>query len=94
MSGYPSLCRSIKEGGLGFDFRMAMAIPDKWIKLLKEVSDDDWNIDELGHTLTNRRIDDTWKIVFVMLSLMTRHWWVIRHYRCGCLIRISTSTWV
>jgi len=32
-----------------------MAIPDKWIKLLKEVKDDDWNIGDIVHTLTNRR---------------------------------------
>ena len=34
--GYPSLVRKISEGGVGFDYRLAMAIPDKWIKLLKE----------------------------------------------------------
>lgn len=32
-----------------------MAIPDKWIKLLKEVKDDDWNMGNITHTLTNRR---------------------------------------
>jgi 1,4-alpha-glucan branching enzyme len=34
---------------------MAMAIADKWIKLLKEFSDDQWDIADLVHTLTNRR---------------------------------------
>ena len=33
---YFSLPRPVREGGIGFDFRMAMAIPDIWIKLLKE----------------------------------------------------------
>jgi 1,4-alpha-glucan branching enzyme len=45
----------VAEGGLGFDFRLAMAIPDKWIKLLKESSDEQWNMGDLVHTLTNRR---------------------------------------
>ncbi|CAD8120775.1 unnamed protein product [Paramecium sonneborni] len=55
VSGYPSLCRTIKDGGIGFDYRMAMAIPDKWIKLLKEIKDDDWNMEDITNTLTNRR---------------------------------------
>lgn len=35
VSGLPGLCRTIEDGGFGFDFRLAMAIPDMWIKLLK-----------------------------------------------------------
>jgi 1,4-alpha-glucan branching enzyme len=34
---------------------MAMAIPDQWIKLLKEQKDEDWNMSHIIHTLTNRR---------------------------------------
>lgn len=33
VSGMPALCRGVKEGGLGFDYRLAMAIPDKWIQV-------------------------------------------------------------
>lgn len=55
VSGMPGICRPVEEGGVGFDFRLAMAIPDKWIKLLKETSDDDWNMGNIVHTLTNRR---------------------------------------
>ena len=40
---------------MGFDYRLAMAIPDTWIKLLKESSDDAWDMEALAHTLTNRR---------------------------------------
>jgi len=47
--------RPIAEGGIGFDYRLAMAIPDEWIKLLKEVKDDDWKIDNICWTLSNRR---------------------------------------
>ena len=43
------------EGGIGFDARLAMAVPDLWIKLLKEKSDDAWDMEALAWTLTNRR---------------------------------------
>ena len=37
VSGMPGLCRPVEEGGGGFDYRLAMAIPDKWIQILKGV---------------------------------------------------------
>ncbi|XP_017040833.1 1,4-alpha-glucan-branching enzyme [Drosophila ficusphila] len=55
VSGMPTLCRPVSEGGIGFDYRLGMAIPDKWIELLKEQSDDEWDMGNLVHTLTNRR---------------------------------------
>ncbi|KAL1493449.1 hypothetical protein ABEB36_011499 [Hypothenemus hampei] len=55
VSGMPGTCRPVDEGGLGFDYRLAMAIPDKWIELLKKYKDDDWNMGNIVHTLTNRR---------------------------------------
>jgi 1,4-alpha-glucan branching enzyme len=55
MSGLPGLCRPIREGGVGFDYRLGMGIPDYWIKLLKHTRDEDWNLHALWHTLTNRR---------------------------------------
>lgn len=51
----PVLCRPVSEGGGGFDYRLGMAIPDKWIQLLKEFKDEDWDLGNLVHTLTNRR---------------------------------------
>lgn len=52
----PGTCRPVTEAGLGFDYRLAMAIPDMWIKILKEIpSDDDWDIGNIVHTLENRR---------------------------------------
>ena len=51
VSGYPTLCNKIPEGGIGFDYRLAMAIPDKWIKLLKEIKDEDWDMGNIVHTL-------------------------------------------
>lgn len=55
VSGMPALCRPVREGGVGFDYRLSMAIPDMWIKLLKEARDEDWDIANIAHTLTNRR---------------------------------------
>ena len=55
VSGYPTLCLPRRDGGVGFDYRLAMALPDMWIKLLKEKSDDDWEMGNIVHTLTNRR---------------------------------------
>jgi 1,4-alpha-glucan branching enzyme len=55
MSGMPGLCRPIDEGGLGFSYRLAMGIPDYWIKLLKHSRDEDWDIGELWGMLANRR---------------------------------------
>ena len=34
---------------------MAMAIPDIWIKLLKETKDEDWSMSNIWWALTNRR---------------------------------------
>ncbi|TAD98995.1 MAG: 1,4-alpha-glucan-branching enzyme [Bacteroidetes bacterium] len=55
VSGMPGLCRPIDEGGIGFNYRLGMGIPDFWIKLLKERSDDHWNMYEMWHTLNNRQ---------------------------------------
>ncbi|CAN7940896.1 unnamed protein product [Ixodes hexagonus] len=55
VSGMPALCRPVEEGGTGFDYRLAMAVPDLWIKLLKEHKDEDWNMGQIVHTLCNRR---------------------------------------
>ncbi|KAF9162477.1 alpha-1,4-glucan branching enzyme [Actinomortierella ambigua] len=55
VSGMPTLCRPVPEGGVGFDYRLSMAVPDMWIKLLKEKADDEWDLGNIVHTLTNRR---------------------------------------
>jgi 1,4-alpha-glucan branching enzyme len=55
VSGMPTLCRPVHEGGIGFDYRLGMAIPDKWIQLLKDHRDEDWDLGNLVFTLTNRR---------------------------------------
>lgn len=55
VSGMVGLARPVSEGGLGFDYRLAMGLPDYWIKLLKERQDEEWNLGDLYHTLLNRR---------------------------------------
>lgn len=55
VSGMPGLCRKNQEGGIGFDYRLGMGIPDYWIKTLKERSDQEWDIHEIWNVLTNRR---------------------------------------
>ena len=54
MSGMPGMCQPIKDGGIGFDYRLGMGLPDMWIKLIKEVKDEDWNLDYIWHELTFR----------------------------------------
>ncbi len=55
VSGMVGMSRPVTEGGIGFDYRLAMGVPDYWIKLLKERKDEDWNLNEIFHTLLNRR---------------------------------------
>ncbi|MCK5776561.1 MAG: alpha amylase C-terminal domain-containing protein [Bacteroidales bacterium] len=54
VSGMPGLCHTITDGGIGFDYRLGMGIPDNWIKLLKEQDDEEWQMHQLFDTLTNR----------------------------------------
>ena len=58
MSGTPGLARPTEEGGLGFDYRLAMGIPDYWIRLLKEKQDETWHIGEIYGMLRNRRVGE------------------------------------
>ena len=59
MSGMPGLCRPLEDGGIGFSYRLAMGIPDYWIKLLKHSRDEDWDIGELWGILANRRFGES-----------------------------------
>ena len=55
MSGMPGMCLPIGQGGIGFDYRLAMGEPDYWIKLLKDTRDEDWSMGTLWHEMTTRR---------------------------------------
>ena len=54
VSGMPGMCIPTADGGIGFDYRLGMAIPDFWIKLLKDIPDEDWNIWEMWSVMTTR----------------------------------------
>ncbi|MBO6124789.1 MAG: alpha amylase C-terminal domain-containing protein [Bacteroidaceae bacterium] len=58
VSGMPGIATPIKDGGYGFDYRMAMNIPDYWIKNIKELKDEDWKPSSMLWELTNRRKDE------------------------------------
>ncbi len=58
ISGMPGLAAPEAEGGVGFDYRMAMGVPDYWIRLVKEMRDEDWPMGHLWFELTNRRTDE------------------------------------
>ncbi|MBE6958133.1 MAG: 1,4-alpha-glucan-branching enzyme [Ruminococcaceae bacterium] len=54
MSAMPGMCLPISEGGIGFDYRLAMGVPDMWIRLLKEYRDEDWDLNRIYYELANR----------------------------------------
>ncbi len=58
VSGMPGLAMSVKSGGYGFDYRLAMNIPDFWIKIIKELKDQDWKVSSIWWEMTNRRSDE------------------------------------
>ena len=58
VSGMPGLAAAQENGGYGFDYRFAMGVADYWIKLIKEVPDEDWPMGHLWHELTNRRAEE------------------------------------
>ncbi len=58
VSGMPGLALPVEQGGYGFDYRMAMNIPDFWIKTIKEKKDEDWHPTAIWWENTNRRADE------------------------------------
>ena len=55
MSGYPGMCLPIRAGGIGFDCRLAMGVPDFWVNTLKTTSDEQLDLRKMWHELTTRR---------------------------------------
>lgn len=58
MSGMPGLAGSIADGGIGFDYRLSMGVPDLWIKLIKNQKDEDWQVSQLLHELSQHRPEE------------------------------------
>lgn len=54
VSGMPGIAVATHDGGLGFDYRLAMAIPDFWIEYLKDVPDEQWDLHRMWSVLLNR----------------------------------------
>ncbi|MDR2894375.1 MAG: alpha amylase C-terminal domain-containing protein [Alistipes sp.] len=54
VSGMPGMAVPIADGGVGFDYRLGMAIPDFWIRLLEDVPDEEWDVWEIWNILTDR----------------------------------------
>ena len=55
MSGMPGMCLPIEDGGMGFNYRLAMGLPDMWIRTVKEKSDEDWSIGQMWGDMCLRR---------------------------------------
>ena len=58
VSGMPGLAAKVEDGGYGFDYRMAMNIPDFWIKTIKEQPDEAWKRSSIFWEVKNRRADE------------------------------------
>ncbi|MDD2234263.1 MAG: alpha amylase C-terminal domain-containing protein [Desulfitobacteriaceae bacterium] len=54
MSGMPGMCLLAADGGIGFDYRLAMGMPDFWINTLKN-KDEDWDMGKLWYELSTSR---------------------------------------
>ncbi|MDR2556853.1 MAG: alpha amylase C-terminal domain-containing protein [Bacteroidales bacterium] len=54
VSGMPGITVTTADGGIGFDYRLSMGIPDFWIKIIKERSDENWIMGELWRVLNDR----------------------------------------
>lgn len=54
MSGMPGMCEPVADGGIGFDYRLGMGIPDLWIRWVKEKKDEDWHLADMWKELTFR----------------------------------------
>ena len=55
MSAMPGMCRPVADGGIGFDYRLAMGEPDLWIRLIRDYRDEDWDLNHIYYELTVRR---------------------------------------
>ena len=55
MSGMPGMCLPIEDGGIGFDYRLGMGLPDMWIRTVKEKRDEDWDIFQMWCDMCLRR---------------------------------------
>lgn len=99
VSGMPLLCVPVSKGGVGFDYRLSMAIPDMWIKLLKHTPDDEWNIGNIVHTLTNRRYGEK-SVAYceshdqALVGDKTLAFWLMDKEMCKSSSLVDSRVWV
>ncbi len=55
MSGMPGMCLPIEDGGIGFNYRLGMGLPDMWVHTVREKRDEDWNLGQLWGDMCLRR---------------------------------------
>ena len=55
VSGMPGCAAPVEDCGMGFDYRMAMGVPDFWFRLAETVRDEDWPMGGIFYELTNKR---------------------------------------
>jgi len=58
MSGMPGIASPVNNKGFGFDYRLSMGVPDYWIKLVKDTLDENWDMGQLMHELTQHRPEE------------------------------------
>ncbi len=58
VSALPGLAAPQEIKGVGFDYRLAMGVPDYWIKLLKHIPDEEWSVSDLWRELTSKRVEE------------------------------------
>ncbi len=58
MSGMPGLAAPESLGGIGFDYRLAMGVPDFWIRTIKEKKVDFWHVGDIFHQLKGKRPEE------------------------------------
>ncbi len=58
MSGFPGIAGKFECGGIGFDYRLSMGVPDYWIKLIKECSDEKWPVGKIFYELQQHRPEE------------------------------------
>ena len=58
MSGMPGIATPLEQGGIGFDYRLAMGVPDYWIRTIKEERIQFWHVGDMFNQLTSKRMDE------------------------------------
>jgi len=54
MSGMPGMALPLEDGGIGFDYRLGMGLPDMWIRAVKQ-QDEFWDINKMWGEMCLRR---------------------------------------